>query len=286
MAELQLYTDAEKFRDAVWPFLSEDVPANNLLLLNIESLLTSRISVAESKMGAILKDGLVVGAIVETREHFPYLAKMDSLIADAAFEQWTGTFGRSKGFFGPLATCGSITDYLHRASGAVPKQTIRQMGYELLSVSQPSHSVNGHMRVAERRDFGQLLDWSVQFSIDCGLPGAASHETRLGAERALEKALGAGTRFVWEEGEQLRSMAGKTPGESFGTFVSNVYTPREQRGKGYASHLVAQLSRHILNGGAPRCLLFTDAANPTSNAIYQRIGYRHVSDFLMVILEE
>lgn len=28
--------------------------------------------------------------------------------------------------------------------------------------------------------------------------------------------------------------------------------------------------------GASACMLFTDAVNPTSNAIYQRIGYRQV----------
>ena len=34
----------------------------------------------------------------------------------------------------------------------------------------------------------------------------------------------------------------------------------------------------LLDGGRRFCFLFTDLANPTSNSIYQRIGYRPVTD--------
>jgi GNAT superfamily N-acetyltransferase len=60
--------------------------------------------------------------------------------------------------------------------------------------------------------------------------------------------------------------------------VSAVYTPPERRGRGYASALVAATSQAALADGATACTLFTDLANPTSNAIYQRIGYRPVAD--------
>jgi len=61
--------------------------------------------------------------------------------------------------------------------------------------------------------------------------------------------------------------------------VSLVYTPPERRNRGYASALVAALSQHLLDAGWQFCVLFTDLANPISNSIYQRIGYRPVSDF-------
>jgi predicted GNAT family acetyltransferase len=37
------------------------------------------------------------------------------------------------------------------------------------------------------------------------------------------------------------------------------------------------LSQQALDAGATACMLFTDRANATSNAIYQRIGYRPVT---------
>jgi predicted GNAT family acetyltransferase len=35
----------------------------------------------------------------------------------------------------------------------------------------------------------------------------------------------------------------------------------------------------ILDSGKKFCFLFTDQANPTSNSIYQKIGYEPVCDF-------
>jgi hypothetical protein len=58
-----------------------------------------------------------------------------------------------------------------------------------------------------------------------------------------------------------------------------VYTPPELRRRGYASHCVAELSRALLAEGYDFCALFTDLANPTSNHIYQEIGYRPVCDY-------
>jgi hypothetical protein len=61
--------------------------------------------------------------------------------------------------------------------------------------------------------------------------------------------------------------------------VGPVYTPPERRGRGYATACVAALSQTILDEGWAFCTLFTDLANPTSNSIYQKIGYHPVCDF-------
>lgn len=52
-----------------------------------------------------------------------------------------------------------------------------------------------------------------------------------------------------------------------------VYTPVEYRGHGFASRLVAEVAQAVLDAGS-RCILFTDMANPTSTAIYERVGFR------------
>ena len=57
-----------------------------------------------------------------------------------------------------------------------------------------------------------------------------------------------------------------------------MYTPPEQRGHGYASAATAALSQLLLERGRRFCFLFTDLANPTSNHIYQTIGYQPVCD--------
>jgi predicted GNAT family acetyltransferase len=64
--------------------------------------------------------------------------------------------------------------------------------------------------------------------------------------------------------------------------VSLVFTPPYFRGKGYATACVAALSRLILSRGFAKCALYTDLSNPTSNSIYQKIGYRPVCDSLEI----
>ena len=60
--------------------------------------------------------------------------------------------------------------------------------------------------------------------------------------------------------------------------VAPVYTPPEHRANGYGSAVTAAVSQHVMNAGATSVVLFTDLANPTSNSIYQKIGYRPVYD--------
>jgi predicted GNAT family acetyltransferase len=60
--------------------------------------------------------------------------------------------------------------------------------------------------------------------------------------------------------------------------VGPVYTPPEHRGRGYGAAVTAAVSQAALDAGAAGVVLFTDLANPTSNALYERLGYRPVED--------
>ncbi|MGW3981307.1 GNAT family N-acetyltransferase, partial [Streptomyces mirabilis] len=61
--------------------------------------------------------------------------------------------------------------------------------------------------------------------------------------------------------------------------VDPVYTPADLRGRGYAAAVTAEVSRAARAAGATEVVLFTDAGNPTSNALYQRLGYRRITDW-------
>ena len=73
----------------------------------------------------------------------------------------------------------------------------------------------------------------------------------------------------------MASYGGRTP---TGIRIGLVYTPPRHRRRGYATSLVAEQSRWLLEQGYRSCFLYTDLSNPTSNAIYERIGYRRVAD--------
>ncbi len=80
-------------------------------------------------------------------------------------------------------------------------------------------------------------------------------------------------------------MAGSTRQSPRGASISWVYTPNAHRGRGYASNLVATLSQHFLDSGKEFCCLFTDQANPTSNKVYEALGFRPVIDFRRVVFQ-
>ena len=94
---------------------------------------------------------------------------------------------------------------------------------------------------------------------------------------AAPERLRSGSLFVWDNDGPV-SMAGWTGKTLNGVRVTFVYTPPEFRRHGYASACVAALTQRLLDEGNRYCCLYTDLANPTSNRIYQQIGYRAVCD--------
>jgi len=68
--------------------------------------------------------------------------------------------------------------------------------------------------------------------------------------------------------------------------VAPVYTPPEHRGRGYAAGATAAATRAALDAGAEEVLLYTDLANPTSNRLYARLGYRPVEDSVAFVFDD
>ena len=134
-------------------------------------------------------------------------------------------------------------------------------------------TVAGRMRVATSADRDLLLTWSEAFCADCGLP-STSDEIRRSVDSTIEN----GVRFLWNDvsGRPV-AMAGTPVSASRIARIGWVYAPPAFRGRGYATGLVAALTRSLLGQGRT-CILYTDAANPTSNGIYERIGYRQIGE--------
>ena len=89
---------------------------------------------------------------------------------------------------------------------------------------------------------------------------------------------------LWVDGAPV-SMAGFPARTRHGVRIGYVYTPPRHRRSGYATALVSQVSRQVLESGFRHCVLYTDLANRTSNSIYRRIGYRPVQDVMDVVFE-
>jgi predicted GNAT family acetyltransferase len=175
------------------------------------------------------------------------------------------------GVMGDAATtarfAGCWTDRL--GVGATPSDAGRL--YRLGQVTVAPRA-RGRLRLARTADRELLIPWVDFFHAATG-PGAG--DTAAAVDRRLREE----RLWVWEDGD-VASMALATRPVAGVVRIGWVYTPVEQRGRGYATACVAALSDHVLTNEANTCILYTELANPTSNAIYKRVGYEPVSEIL------
>jgi predicted GNAT family acetyltransferase len=156
--------------------------------------------------------------------------------------------------------------------------TMRQGIYELTRVATLTRPALGILRAPRADEAGMLATWTRGFGKDSGLP-AAEHDAF--ASRVVAFIV-EGALFVWDVDGAPVSMAALQGKTRHGVRVSLVYTPSALRGRGYASACVAAVSARALASGRRFCTLYTDLENPTSNGIYQRIGYERIGDSEMI----
>jgi len=94
----------------------------------------------------------------------------------------------------------------------------------------------------------------------------------------VDERIGYGGFTVWETADGPVSLAGRTRAVAGQARIGPVYTPPEHRGRGYGGAVTIAVSQQALAAGVNDVLLYTDLANPTSNALYQRLGYQPVTD--------
>jgi hypothetical protein len=178
------------------------------------------------------------------------------------------------GVAGPAAVAGAFAVRWRALTGGSSALAMAQRIYELSEVV-PVAGVPGVLRPIRDEDSRLLLDWFDDF-VTC--ERGIGHED---AVRALERFLTADYvvrgLYLWEVGGEPVSMVGHSGPTPNGMRVGPVYTPPQARRRGFASAAVAALSQRLLDSGRKFCFLHTDLANPTSNHIYQTIGYRPVS---------
>ena len=144
--------------------------------------------------------------------------------------------------------------------------------YRLAGLSWPLPMPDGAPRTAGEGDVALLTDWLTAF-------GREVNEVERGdLVASIRERFSYGGLTLWEADGRPVSVAGLTRRAVGMVRVGPVYTPPELRGHGYASAATAEVSRSALAAGAEEVLLYTDLANPVSNAIYERIGYQEIED--------
>ncbi len=190
----------------------------------------------------------------------------------------------ANGAFPAVLTLAEETARLRGGRAEVAVHT-RLFGLEELLQPRPAP---GALRRAAEADLPVATEWFRAFHAaaeeQAGRTGGHG-ATRLFDEDGVADRVAEGLVGLWEVGGVVVHLTGWSA-PAFGVVrVGPVYTPREQRGHGYASAAVAEVSRRIVRAGHRACL-FTDQANPTSNKIYEALGYRPVVDMAEVVVTD
>jgi RimJ/RimL family protein N-acetyltransferase len=166
-------------------------------------------------------------------------------------------------------------------TGATARTLMRHRLF-VLGRLRPPAGVPGAPRLAGPDDLELLVRWRQDFAAE-----AMPHEPPLlDPAEVVTRQLAAGQgNVLWEvDGEPVSVAVGSVPAAGMSR-IAAVWTPKEHRGNGYASAATAACSRWALDAGVEHVVLFTDLANPVSNSIYPKLGYRPVHDAVHVGFE-
>jgi predicted GNAT family acetyltransferase len=263
-----LMDDPQRVLELAGSFLARDPVRHNVIL----TLLDARVETPEpGRYWIVDVDGHTAGVVFQSPLH--YVATVTPMALEAVHAAVDAVLHdrvRLPGVTGEAATAAAFAGHwTERArTGARPVQG--QRIYEIQTVTDPPRST-GRLRAAGPDDQVRLVAWFQRFQADIG-------ETVSDATETVRRRLARGQLWIWDD-DGPASMAGRFDAVAGVERIGPVYTPPDRRGRGYASTLVAAVSRAVLDAGH-RCILYTDLENPTSNAIYRAIGYRACAEAL------
>ncbi len=166
------------------------------------------------------------------------------------------------------------------AASAFPGRRIRErMAMRLFRLDElsPPHDVPGSARPASAEDRAQIVAWFKAFTAEAG--GILGD-----VEGVVDEILRSGAHWLWIDGDRPVALASRRSVEGGSARIGPVYTPPGERGRGYGSAATSAATRDVLDLGAVP-VLFTDLDNPTSNKIYQTLGYDAVEDRAVIIFD-
>ncbi|WP_191561388.1 GNAT family N-acetyltransferase [Metabacillus idriensis] len=273
------YTDRRLYCEKVEPFLLQKEAENNLTL-GLIGTFHRTVPAANVYTAIVEADEQIAMTLLMTPPHNLILSINEDVMSERMMIETVRSLVQNGMHFPGVVGERKWTEVFARvwADEASLRASIamEQKIYILKEVSAIQQS-RGKFMLADLSHHPLLTEWMVDFMNYTNEP-PISIENAAGRMKQFIKEKSV---FLWMEDDIPVSMAKKSRSTKNGVCVSLVYTPDELRGKGFASSCVAELSRHLLEDYA-FCTLYTDLANPTSNSIYQKIGYSPIQDSVMI----
>lgn len=263
------FDDAREFRERADPLLLADEAANNLIL-GVTQTVIDHLKEFTFAGWVIVDDGQPFAAAAQT---VPYNLILGIPRSEQALELLANEIGDIPGVVG----CQPGVDSFVAARPETFSLKMSQGVYQLDAVTFPP-PVDGVSRPARIDDADALADMWIAFEEETIGQVEDAKGTRENVRLRIETQSSRHGAWAHEVDGQIVSLSGHKGPTPNGIRIGPVYTPPDLRRKGYASQLVATQSQWLLDNGHRYCFLYTDLANPTSNSIYRRVGYRQIAE--------
>ncbi|MDP8202334.1 MAG: GNAT family N-acetyltransferase [Candidatus Tenebribacter burtonii] len=273
--ELKRFEDINEFLEISEPVLIENEVENNLIL-GIVLYIQRDPTQYKEKYLAVMQEGKQIKAVsVCTPPHkILFWGKNENceneidLLVNDAVKSHLDTMGILASPYHAL----QIAKKWQMKTGRTFKLGMSERIYKLEKVIFPEQP-SGLMRLATLEDLHLICQWMEEFREEAVPNDPLNDFSEFATKKIENKDL-----VIWDDKKAV-ALASKARNTINGTCINLVYTPKKFRRNGYATALVAHLSQKLLNDGWKFVILFTDLSNPTSNSIYQKVGFKPICDF-------
>lgn len=141
----------------------------------------------------------------------------------------------------------------------------------------------GKFGIATINDIPTILKMSVDYYIE-EFEGKGQQSIESVQQSAYQGVLNS-TIYKWSNNGRIVSMARVLSVNLENAMIGGLFTKVNERKKGYAYFIVSQLTQHLLNKGASKCGLLTEATKIATNKIFEMTGYKNVYEWINLIIK-
>ena len=280
VSEMHFSTDVAKASAAVGPWLRRDPIANNPALV---LLVRQTHRPVEARLWWSTRGNYVSGICFQVgRDNAAHVRTDDPGVIAQLADEVAARAGDVPGVHGQAAAAATFAAAWATGSNAPVTIDMFQRYYSLATVIPPP-IVPGHVRPGTAKDLATVMPWAIEFQRDTHGDQKPDRAVDVDGLRAsLTWGLEHGEIWLWDDDGPQAMVAASVPVDGVSR-IHLVYTPPESRNRGLAAACTAAAVGRVLASGATNCVLFTDLANPSSNALYQRLGFKPHSEHLQIM---
>lgn len=267
---VDFHAGARPFLAAAEPLLRTDPLSTNVMAVVARRIVAGEEPNRDDYLWATIAAhrGTIVGAAMHTPPHHVFVSRIPRAAAKSLAQAIVSSGRALPGVNGAVEATRPFAAAWEARTGRVSSVVTAMRLYRLGQLIRPPTGAGAAVVAAAPGDVDLVASWLAAFHEEAR-PEAPILDWGGLAERRVRT----GQVHLWRDGETAVSLAMVSAPAAGVARVGPVYTPGAYRRRGFGAAVTSAATAAALEAGADNVVLYTDLANPTSNSIYQRIGY-------------